>query len=112
MNIAKRVVDVVGRIFGINLFVISLLYGEIKAFKYLMVQIFMILVSSVILIGFQGLLGVGFGYMLNGVINTETNIISYYTIGSIYAIAIFLLIPLVYTLPYFYNKKAMNKLVN
>lgn len=111
MNIAKRVVDVVGRIFGINLFVISLLYGEIKAFKYLMVQIFMILVSSVILIGFQGLLDVGFGHMLNS-INTETNIMSYYAIGSIYAITIFLLIPLVYTLPYFYNKKAMNKLVN
>lgn len=112
MNIIKRTVDIVGRVFGINLFVMTLLYGKLKSFMYLVVQIFMIMISSVILIGLQGVLGMGLNHLLNNVVNLKTNAISYYAIGSIYAIVIFLLIPLVYALPYFYNKKAMKKLVN
>ncbi|EZW50441.1 MULTISPECIES: hypothetical protein [Staphylococcus] len=112
MNIIKRTVDIVGRVFGINLLVMTLLSGKLKSFMYLVVQIFMIMISSVILMGFQGVLGMGLNHLLNNVANLKTNAISYYAIGSIYAIVIFLLIPLVYALPYFYNKKAMKKLVD
>lgn len=112
MNIIKRTVDIVGRVFGINLFVMTLLDEKLKSFMYLVVQIFITMFSSVILIGLQRVLGMGLNHLLNNVNNIETNAIAYYAIGSIYAIVIFLLIPLVYALPYFYNKKAMKKLVD
>ncbi|HCY7075093.1 TPA: hypothetical protein O1406_002455 [Staphylococcus aureus] len=112
MNIIKRTVDIVGRVFGINLLVMTLLYGKLNSFMYLVVQIFMIMISSLILRGLQGVLGMGLNHLLNNVTNLKTNAISYYAIGSVYAIVIFLLIPLVYALPYFYYKKAMKKLVD